>query len=45
MGPVFEKADGIRGFQIASPSLIGLRCIKTSFEIIKGITFRPMPLI
>ncbi len=35
MGPVFEKADGIRGFQIASPSLIGLRCIKTSFEIIK----------
>jgi kynureninase len=35
MGPVFEKAEGIRGFQIASPSLIGLRCIKTSFEIIK----------
>ena len=35
MGPVFEKADGIRGFQIASPSLIGLRCIKSSFEIIK----------
>ena len=35
MGPVFEKADGIRGFQIASPSLIGLRCIKTSFELIK----------
>ena len=35
MGPVFQKADGIRGFQIASPSLIGLRCIKTSFEIIK----------
>ena len=34
MGPVFEKADGIRGFQIASPSLIGLRCIKSSFEII-----------
>jgi len=35
MGPIFEKADGIRGFQIASPSLIGLRCIKASFEIIK----------
>jgi kynureninase len=35
MGPVFEKAEGIRGFQIASPSLIGLRCIKTSFELIK----------
>jgi kynureninase len=35
MGPVFEKAEGIRGFQIASPSLIGLRCIETSFELIK----------
>jgi kynureninase len=35
MGPVFEKAEGIRGFQIASPSLIGLRCIKTSYELIK----------
>ena len=35
MGPVFEKAEGIRGFQIASPSLIGLRCIKTSFELIR----------
>ena len=35
MGPVFEKAEGIRGYQIASPSLIGLRCIKSSFEMIK----------
>ena len=35
MGPIFEKADGIRGFQIASPSLIGLRCIKTAFSMIE----------
>jgi kynureninase len=40
MGPVFERAEGIRGFQIASPSLIGLRCIKSAFSIIEeaGIT-------
>ena len=35
MGPVFEKAEGIRGFQIASPSLIGLRCIKSAFSMIE----------
>lgn len=35
MGPVFEKADGIRGFQIASPSLLGLRCIQSAFGMIK----------
>jgi kynureninase len=35
MGPVFEKAEGIRGFQIASPSLIGLRCIQSAFGMIK----------
>jgi kynureninase len=35
MGPVFERAEGIRGFQIASPSLIGLRCIKSAFSIIE----------
>lgn len=35
MGATFERADGIRGFQIASPSLIGLRCIKSAFEIIE----------
>ena len=35
MGPVFERADGIRGFQIASPSLIGLRCVKTAFSMIE----------
>jgi kynureninase len=35
MGAEFERAPGIRGFQIASPSLIGLRCIKSSFTIIE----------
>jgi kynureninase len=35
MGPVFERAPGIRGFQIASPSLIGLRCIKSAFTMIE----------
>ncbi len=35
MGPVFERAAGIRGFQIASPSLIGLRCIKSAFTMIE----------
>jgi kynureninase len=35
MGPNFEKAEGIRGFQVASPSLIGLRCIKSAFGMIE----------
>jgi kynureninase len=35
MGEVFEKNDGMRGFQIASPSIVGLRCINTAFEMIE----------
>ena len=35
MGAEFERASGIRGFQIASPSLIGLRCIKSAFTMIE----------
>ena len=35
MGDVFEKNDGMRGFQIASPSILGLRCINTAFEMIE----------
>ncbi len=35
MGPVFERADGIRGFQIASPSLMGIRCVQSAFSMIK----------
>lgn len=35
MGPTFDRADGIRGFQIASPSLIGLRCVQSAFTMIE----------
>jgi kynureninase len=35
MGPEFIKATGIRGFQIASPSIIGIRCVKVAFEMIE----------
>ena len=35
MGPEFEKAVGIRGFQIASPSIIGIRTVKVAFEMIE----------
>lgn len=34
MGAEFKKADGIRGFQIASPSIIGLRSINEAFAMI-----------
>lgn len=35
MGPVFQKADGIRGFQIASPSIIGIRGVQIAFSMIQ----------
>lgn len=35
MGPDFEKENSIRGFQIASPSIIGLRCVNSSFAMIE----------
>lgn len=35
MGPHFEKAEGIRGFQIASPSIIGIRGVQIAFEMIE----------
>ncbi len=34
MGPVFERAQNIRGFQIASPSLMGIRCVQSAFSMI-----------
>jgi kynureninase len=34
MGPVFERSQTIRGFQIASPSLMGIRCVQTAFSMI-----------
>ena len=38
MGESFEKNDGMRGFQIASPSIIGLRCINSAFGMIAEAT-------
>jgi len=35
MGPVFERSQTIRGFQIASPSLMGIRCVQSAFAMIK----------
>ena len=35
MGPVFERSQSIRGFQIASPSLMGIRCVQSAFSMIK----------
>ena len=34
MGPDFVKAKGIRGFQIASPSIIGIRGVQVAYEMI-----------
>lgn len=36
MGPTFERESSIRGFQIASPSILGLRSIKSAFEMIES---------
>ncbi len=35
MGPFFEPANGIRNFQIASPSIIGIRGVQAAYEIIE----------
>ena len=37
MGPHFEKAEGIRGFQIASPSIIGIRSVQIAFAMIEEV--------
>lgn len=42
MGQGFERAEGMRGFQIASPSIVGLRCVETAVEMIREAT---MPAI
>ena len=34
MGPYFEATDSIRRFQIASPSIMGLRAVETSYNMI-----------
>jgi kynureninase len=38
MGPVFEKSENIRGFQISTPPIIGLRSVKIGFEMIEEAT-------
>jgi kynureninase len=35
MGQGFDRTTGMRGFQIASPSIIGMRCVTTAFEMIE----------
>ena len=35
MGPFFEPAEGIRRFQIASPSIIGIRGVQASYSMIE----------
>ena len=34
MGPKFIRSEDIRGFQIASPSILGLRCVNAAIKII-----------
>ena len=38
MAQGFDRAPNIRGFQIASPSIVGLRCVQTAFEMIERAT-------
>ena len=35
MGADFDRVKGIRGFQIASSGLMGIRCVQTSFKMIE----------
>ena len=35
MGPMFKRVAGMRGFQIASPSLLGLRSVQVAFSMIE----------
>ena len=34
MGPTFIKSENIRGFQIASPSILGLRCVNVAIDMV-----------
>jgi len=40
MAQGFDRANGIRGFQIASPSIMGLRCVETAFAMIERAGIR-----
>lgn len=37
MGPAFQSSEDIRGFQIASPSIIGLRSVNSAFAMIAQV--------
>lgn len=38
MGPHFDRAAGIRGHAVASPSIIGLRCVQAGVSLIEEAT-------
>lgn len=40
MGPVFERAESIRGFQISTPPILGLRSVKVGFEMIEAASMK-----
>lgn len=40
MGPAFERAPGIRGFQVATPPILGLRCVREGFDMIERAGIR-----
>ena len=35
MGPEFDRAPGIRGFQIASPPIMGIRAVQSSLDMVE----------
>lgn len=40
MGSTFDQIEGMRGFQIASPSIIGLLCIDSGFGMIEEASIK-----
>ena len=41
MGPIFEREmETMRGYQIASPGLMAIRCVKTAFEMIEEASIK-----
>lgn len=38
MGQGFDRVEGMRGFQVASPSIVGLRCVETALAMIGEAT-------
>ena len=40
MGPWFERAEGIRGFQVASPPIMGIRAVQASYQMIESAGIR-----